>query len=412
MRPRRVCFAQSCRVCRPCGPAQGSGGVEAPGRPRYACVVADEFPDFDLYAELEVSERASVETIRAAYRSLQLRNHPDRVGPDAGARAARLNVARDWLTDPERRSRYDAHLAGLRARPRVAAQDGEGGDRAEVPDDDEPGGDDDAPEPATTPGVGLLHALRRHLRIDLQRLGRIWIVGLALLGAVALVPGPVSPPWLRIAVAAAIALILLGLALGFGRATDEMAMSGLVARWVGQVVGWMALGVLALEGVQALVQLVNGNAAPAGIAVVALPLVAVTALLSVFAVRRRHGPVETSVDEFLAMTPREFEAEVGQILRDHGYRLEVTGGPGDLVADLAGTDPDGRPTIVQCKRYAPGHPVGSRDVQLLIAMGVRHHKAEHLVLVTTSDFTDPARDLADEHNVELISGEELEDLTR
>jgi restriction endonuclease Mrr len=56
--------------------------------------------------------------------------------------------------------------------------------------------------------------------------------------------------------------------------------------------------------------------------------------------------------------------------------------------------------------------VGSRDVQLLMALGVRHHKAERLVLVTTSDFTDPARDLADEHGVDLISGEELEDLTR
>ena len=74
----------------------------------------DPIPDFDLYTELEVSERASVETIQAAYRSLQLRNHPDRVGPGAGDRAVRLNIARDWLTDPERRGRYDAHLAELR----------------------------------------------------------------------------------------------------------------------------------------------------------------------------------------------------------------------------------------------------------------------------------------------------------
>ncbi len=66
-------------------------------------------PEFDLYAELEVSERASVETIEAAWRSLAKRNHPD-VAPDTGTgalRMARLNVARDWLTDPELRSRYD-----------------------------------------------------------------------------------------------------------------------------------------------------------------------------------------------------------------------------------------------------------------------------------------------------------------
>jgi HJR/Mrr/RecB family endonuclease len=380
-----------------------------------AHMIPAEFPAFDLYAELEVSERASVETIQAAYRSLQLRNHPDRVGPDAGDRAARLNIARDWLTDVERRSRYDAHLAELRRA--LADEDGEA-----VADDQDDGDGEDADGEDTTDaldvagrvagGLSPLHLVRHHLRIDVRRLGRIWIAGLALLGAVALVPAIAAAPWLRIAIAVLTMLLLVTLALGLGRRTDGQAMSGLMARWIGMLLGWIALAVLAVEGIQAIVQLVGGESTPPGIAAITGPTLAVTALLSVFAVRRRHGPVETSVDQFLSMTPREFELAVGRILGRHGYRLTVTGGPGDLVADLTGTDPDGLPTVVQCKRYAPGHPVGSRDVQLLMALGVRHHKAERLVLVTTSDFTDPARDLADEHGVDLISGEELEDLTR
>jgi restriction system protein len=386
--------------------------------------VAAEIPAFDLYAELEVSERASVETIQAAYRSLQLRNHPDRAGPGAGDRAVRLNIARDWLTDTERRARYDAHLAELR-RARIDAA--EGADDDDVDEDDwedddeedegeeagdEDEADEDGPGGAVGGGLGVLHLLRHHLRIDVRRLGRIWIVGLALLGIVALMPSVAAPTPLRIGIAVVAVLALTVLALGIGRSTEGAGMSGLMARWIGILLGWIVLAVLAAEGVQAIVQLLGGERTPAGIAEIAGPVLALTAVASVLAVRRRHGPVETSVDEFLSMTPREFELEVGRILGRHGYRLTLTGGPGDLAADLTGTDPDGRPTVVQCKRYAPGHPVGSRDVQLLMAMGVRHHKAERLVLVTTSDFTDPARDLADEHGVDLISGEELEDLTR
>jgi restriction system protein len=373
--------------------------------------VADQIPDFDLYAELEVSERASVETIRAAYRSLQLRNHPDRVGDAAAGRAVRLNIAYEWLTDPDRRSRYDARRSSTAPRTSPSRAAGEPDDAAgtEANDGGEVGEVDDR---RPHHGPGLLHALRHHLRIDVRRLGRIWIVGLALVGVVAVLPTLGAPPLARIAAATLVVLGFASLALGVGRSTENASMAGLMGRWAGQLIGWVALGVLAVEGVQAVVQLLRGESTPPGVAELTPTALAATAVLSVFAVRRRHGPAETSVDEFLEMSPREFESAVGRVLGNHGYRLRVTGGPGDLVADLTGTDPDGRPTIVQCKRYAPGHPVGSRDVQLLIALGVRHHDAERLVLVTTSDFTDPARDLAEEHGVELISGEDLEDLTR
>ena len=56
----------------------------------------EQFPDFDLYEELEVSPRASEEVIQAAYRRLAQTFHPDRYkGPDSG-RMTRLNVAREF----------------------------------------------------------------------------------------------------------------------------------------------------------------------------------------------------------------------------------------------------------------------------------------------------------------------------
>jgi hypothetical protein len=67
----------------------------------------EPIPDFDLYAELEVSTRATTPTIEAAWRSLMKRNHPDIGGPIDADRAKRINIAHDWLTDPEHRAEYD-----------------------------------------------------------------------------------------------------------------------------------------------------------------------------------------------------------------------------------------------------------------------------------------------------------------
>ncbi len=69
------------------------------------------------YDILEISERASPEVVRAAYRSLIQRFHPDRRpdDPEAAARAAAITEAYDLLSDPARRAAYDQWLASQRA---------------------------------------------------------------------------------------------------------------------------------------------------------------------------------------------------------------------------------------------------------------------------------------------------------
>src|SRR3954469_5222796 len=79
-------------------------------------------PVDDLYARLEVPLDASSETIEVAWRALLKRHHPDVAGgtPDADDRAKRINVAHDWLSDPELRARYDRER-GLRRSVRDTA---------------------------------------------------------------------------------------------------------------------------------------------------------------------------------------------------------------------------------------------------------------------------------------------------
>ena len=84
-----------------------------------ACRPDQLLPADDLYARLELPADASFEAIEVAWRALLKQHHPDVVGggADADDRAKRINVAHDWLSDPDLRARYDRER-----RPRRAAR--------------------------------------------------------------------------------------------------------------------------------------------------------------------------------------------------------------------------------------------------------------------------------------------------
>ncbi|MFI5258094.1 MAG: J domain-containing protein [Candidatus Limnocylindrales bacterium] len=67
----------------------------------------------DLYEVLQVHPRAESEVIRAAYRTLARKYHPDH-GGDA-RRMIEINDAWDVLGDPRRRAAYDAERASAPA---------------------------------------------------------------------------------------------------------------------------------------------------------------------------------------------------------------------------------------------------------------------------------------------------------
>src|SRR5262245_45494902 len=84
-------------------------------------------PTDDLYARLELPVDASPEAVEIAWRALLKRHHPDVAGSHADDLAKRINVAHDWLSDPELRARYDSERHPGRS-PRA------GGGRAPRPD--------------------------------------------------------------------------------------------------------------------------------------------------------------------------------------------------------------------------------------------------------------------------------------
>lgn len=115
-----------------------------------------------------------------------------------------------------------------------------------------------------------------------------------------------------------------------------------------------------------------------------------------------------TLEALRALTPTEFELEVGAFLRRCGYRdVRHTGCAGDLAADLICVDARGARVVVQCKRYGPGSAVTSPEMQMFIGMIYAHHQADYGVFVTTSTFTRPARALAEQHGIRLLDGASL-----
>ena len=83
---------------------------------RIGSVMSDSWTHYD---NLKVSPRADPEVIRAAYRALAQKWHPDKHPPERKARCERvmhlINDAYRVLSDPATRARYDESLAAQRA---------------------------------------------------------------------------------------------------------------------------------------------------------------------------------------------------------------------------------------------------------------------------------------------------------
>ncbi len=119
------------------------------------------------------------------------------------------------------------------------------------------------------------------------------------------------------------------------------------------------------------------------------------------------SPRTTRRDALLRLSPRQFEEAVAELLRPLGYRdIRVVGGAADLGVDVLCRDRDGAVVAIQCKRYQPDREISSSAVQTFMG-GMVAHRADKGIIVTTSAFSAPARDLATRHDIRLIDGVEL-----
>lgn len=114
------------------------------------------------------------------------------------------------------------------------------------------------------------------------------------------------------------------------------------------------------------------------------------------------------VEDYAALDADGFEDAIAALCeRDGCHDVQVVGGAGDLGADVIATAPDGRRLVIQCKCYGPATKVGSQDLQRFGGTCYAVHEAEIAVCVTTSAYTAPALDYAEQCAILCLDGEEL-----
>lgn len=152
-----------------------------------------------------------------------------------------------------------------------------------------------------------------------------------------------------------------------------------------------------------------GLAIGLGVTVLLLAAVAGAVALAWWRASRRHRLARTrSIAVADRLTGAEFEHWVADLLRRSGFtHVVVSGGAGDLGADVVARAPDQRLVVVQCKRYAADRRVGSPEVQRFAGTARQLHGADIAAIVTTATFTRPAQTTAARLGIRLVDREML-----
>jgi len=109
------------------------------------------------------------------------------------------------------------------------------------------------------------------------------------------------------------------------------------------------------------------------------------------------------------MDPYEFEYFIADLWERMGWETEVSSESADQGVDVTARKslPYDQLTLIQAKRYGPNTTVGSPDIQQYASLKNQYDGVDKVVLVTTNEFTQQARELAGRLNVKLINGDDL-----
>lgn len=127
--------------------------------------------------------------------------------------------------------------------------------------------------------------------------------------------------------------------------------------------------------------------------------------LNHFEQKLNSDDIETiSIDDIDIITGYEFEHFLKELFEKMGYAVENTKLSGDQGADLI-VSKFGEKIAIQAKRFSD--KVNNKAIQEVVA-SIKHYQADRGMVVTNSDFTNSAIQLAESNNIELIDRDRLE----
>lgn len=110
----------------------------------------------------------------------------------------------------------------------------------------------------------------------------------------------------------------------------------------------------------------------------------------------------------------EFEHFVADVWEQQGWMTKVTKGSNDGGVDIIAQKktPFDQKHIIQAKRYSDGNNVGGPEIQQYSSLRQQIKGSDAVVVVTTSEFTTQAREVAENLNVKLINKDDLFNLIK
>lgn len=114
-------------------------------------------------------------------------------------------------------------------------------------------------------------------------------------------------------------------------------------------------------------------------------------------------------DEIHSLEPDEFERLVANVWEEYGFECEVTPSGKDKGVDIIASKSEPVPTkhVIQAKRYNPQNKISSPQIQQYAALRTQIEGADSVVVVTSSEFTGEAIELANQLGVKTVDGETL-----
>ena len=108
----------------------------------------------------------------------------------------------------------------------------------------------------------------------------------------------------------------------------------------------------------------------------------------------------------MQLTPEQYEQFCATILANNGWSARLTSKTGDFGADII-AEKAGQKLVIQCKQWSKS--VGVKAVQEAHT-AISHYRANQALVVTTTGYTQAAKDLAKSTGVRLLSHTDLVDM--
>lgn len=108
----------------------------------------------------------------------------------------------------------------------------------------------------------------------------------------------------------------------------------------------------------------------------------------------------------MQLTPEQYEQFCATILLNNGWNARLTKKTGDFGADIV-ADKEEHKLVIQCKQWSKS--VGIKAVQE-VHTALTHYNGNKAIVVTTTGYTQAARELAKSTGVSLLSHSDLIDM--